>query len=124
MTILVCGSREYNGYDYMANFLDDYIKAKGLKKGEDVRIVNGDARGADTLATSYSMQRGYKLSVYPANWKRYGIAAGVIRNKIMLDEAKPDVVVAFPFSRSRGTRHMMRIATEAGVEVINALGGS
>jgi hypothetical protein len=34
----------------------------------------------------------------------------------MLTEGKPELVVAFP--GGRGTAHMMRIAREAGVEVV------
>ena len=34
----------------------------------------------------------------------------------MLDEGKPDLVVAFP--GGRGTAHMTRIARGAGIEVI------
>lgn len=38
----------------------------------------------------------------------------------MLDEGKPDLVLAFvdkPLDQSKGTAHMVRIATEAGVAV-------
>jgi hypothetical protein len=40
---------------------------------------------------------------------------GPIRNKPMLEEGKPDLVVAFP--SGRGTANMMKQAREAGVPV-------
>lgn len=45
-------------------------------------------------------------------------AAGVIRNREMLAEG-PDVVLAFhaDLAKAKGTRHMVRIAREAGVPV-------
>ena len=42
-------------------------------------------------------------------------AAGPKRNQQMLDEAKPDMVVAFP--GGKGTAHMRQIAKAAGVPV-------
>ena len=52
---------------------------------------------------------------YPANWKKHGRAAGPIRNKQMLEEAKPDLVIAFP--GGAGTANMVKQAREAGVKV-------
>jgi hypothetical protein len=50
-----------------------------------------------------------------AEWKKYGPAAGPIRNQRMLDWG-PDLVVAF--SGGKGTADMVRRARAAGVEVI------
>ncbi|MEM9912925.1 MAG: hypothetical protein AAF922_19365 [Pseudomonadota bacterium] len=46
-----------------------------------------------------------------------GRAAGPIRNKEMLDEGCPDLVVAFP--GGRGTANMVKQAQAAGVEVLD-----
>lgn len=74
------------------------------------------ARGADSLAVQWA--RGYKITVeaYPARWSVYGKKAGYIRNKEMLDEGKPDLVVAFP--GGKGTSMMIELARKAGVRVI------
>lgn len=56
----------------------------------------------------------------PADWNRYGKAAGRIRNQQMLDEGKPDVVIAFvdkPLVESRGTNDMVSRAKKAGLPV-------
>jgi hypothetical protein len=47
--------------------------------------------------------------------KKHGRAARPIRNQRMLDEGKPDLVVAFP--GGRGTTDMIRRAERAGVPV-------
>jgi len=52
----------------------------------------------------------------PAEWDKFGRRAGPLRNEQMLREGKPDVVVAFP--GGRGTAHMVRIAKEAGIDVL------
>jgi len=53
---------------------------------------------------------------FPPEWKRYGPKAGPIRNKQMLDEGRPDLVVAFP--GGNGTNDMVKKAKAAGIEVI------
>jgi hypothetical protein len=54
------------------------------------------------------------VSVYAA-WHDYGKAAGPIRNKRMLTDFAPDIVVAFP--GGKGTADMVRQAKEREVEV-------
>jgi len=51
-----------------------------------------------------------------ANWAGLGRKAGPIRNQEMLDQGRPNMVVAFP--GGRGTADMVRRARGAGVEVI------
>lgn len=62
---------------------------------------------------------GLELKVFPADWKKYGRAAGPIKNKEMLEyilEGDP-IVVAFWDGQSRGTKDMISKAKEAGVDV-------
>jgi hypothetical protein len=56
---------------------------------------------------------------YFANWKLFGLSAGPIRNQQMLDEGKPDFVIAFHDNlyASRGTQDMVTRAMKAGVPV-------
>ena len=69
---------------------------------------------------------GIAVESYPAQWHRYGRAAGPIRNLQMLVEGKPDAVLAFNncIEKSRGTKDMVARATEAGIptEVIRENG--
>lgn len=51
----------------------------------------------------------------PADWKRFGRAAGVLRNTAMLAD-RPELVIAFP--GGKGTADMVRKAKAAGLEVI------
>ncbi len=49
-------------------------------------------------------------------WADYGKAAGPIRNALMLSEGRPRCVIAFP--GGKGTRNMLKLAYQAGVEVV------
>jgi hypothetical protein len=79
-------------------------------------LIAGGARGADTLAYEWAQARGIPAVVYKADWAKLGRAAGPIRNQRMLGEGNPNLVIAFP--GGRGTANMVRLAREAGVEVI------
>ena len=110
MKILVTGGRGYNDAAYLFWILDK-IHAK---RTIDL-IIEGGATGADRLARAWAIRSSVLYQPYPANWERYGLRAGHVRNHAMLRESKPDVVVAF--KGGKGTAHMVRIAKEAGVRV-------
>lgn len=83
-------------------------------------VIQGGARGADSLAYSAARELNLKIETYAANWENYGRAAGPIRNRQMLDEAEPDVVLAFhdDIGTSKGTANMVRQALKRGIKVI------
>jgi hypothetical protein len=81
----------------------------------DIKIISGCARGADRLGEKYAINRGYLLERCPANWGRYGKAAGFKRNDEMANIA--DVLIAFWDGVSSGTEHMIFIAKERKLQV-------
>lgn len=111
MRILICGSRTFDDKAAIQAVLSMYDPA------EDI-IIEGAAPGADTLAFQVGRQLGFSVHVYPAQWNKYGKRAGYLRNKQMLVEGRPDIVHAFPLGESKGTRMMIKLAQEAGVEVV------
>ena len=62
----------------------------------------------------------YNNPGFPADWKKYGRAAGPIRNKQMLNEGKPDLVLAFHtnIENSKGTKSMIQIAKKSEIKII------
>ena len=113
MKVLVCGDRNFNDEAMLWTILD--------RHGDITEIIEGEARGADTLARIYGEENDIEVKKFPADWETYGKAAGPIRNKQMLDEGKPDLVIAFLAENSKGTANMIEQATKAGipVEIIN-----
>ena len=109
MKVLVCGGRDYSNRAHLYEVLDK------VNYSGDVQICHGAARGADTLAGDWAADRGVISHEFPADWNKHGRAAGPIRNKQMLDEFKPNVVIAFP--GGAGTQNMIRLARKAGVIV-------
>lgn len=112
--ILVCGGREYNDRERVRRVLDAVLEGIG-SAGKDVVIIHGNARGADLLADQYAREKSLRVLSFPADWNTYGTRAGPIRNKQMLDEGKPDAVIAFP--GGIGTRNMVILAKRYGIPV-------
>lgn len=114
MRLLVCGGRDYDDGVTIFGVLD-HLHAQLPA----ALIIHGAARGADTWAKSWARTRGVPHLPFPADWDQEGRAAGVLRNQRMLEEGKPDQVLAFP--GGVGTADMVRRARAAGVPVVEAL---
>lgn len=104
LKIVVAGGREFNDYLLLEKELDSIFK----QYHDDITIISGAARGADTLAVAYAVRHSMNFIKMPADWDTYGKSAGYRRNE---DMAKfSDVVVAFWDGKSKGTKHMIDIA--------------
>lgn len=79
-------------------------------------IIQGGASGADMLGRCFADMYKIKCITVPADWEKNGRAAGPIRNKRMLTDFKPDIVVAFP--GGVGTANMVRQAKAVGVKIV------
>jgi len=106
MKVLVCGGRSYSDWQTVYDALDALPVTM---------VVQGGAGGADALAKDWANSRLRPVMTYHAEWEKHGKAAGPIRNQEMLDDAKPDMVLAF--AGGRGTADMIRRAEKAGVTV-------
>lgn len=115
MRILVCGGRDFNDWDFLNQTLHHVVYDGGHTNYSKITIISGGARGADSLAIKWAKFFGCKLKEFPADWHKYGKSAGAIRNQQMIDEDKPDFVVAFP--GGTGTADMIRRAKKAGITV-------
>jgi len=123
MRVLVCGGRDYGfrldttgkkqhnqeHWECLYGELDKYIP-------DFTCLIAGGATGADQMAERWARDRQLPYLIFPAQWYKYEKKAGYLRNKQMLDEGKPDLVIAFP--GGKGTAMMVKLAEEAGVEVI------
>lgn len=118
MRVLVCGGRNYGNQTTVWKTLTGIA----CDCRTPIVVINGGAKGADLLAREWvrdQMRRAPRLAenclTFPARWLEYGPKAGPIRNQQMIDEGKPDLVIAFP--GGRGTADMVRRAKVAGIPV-------
>jgi hypothetical protein len=113
MRVLVCGGRDYLNVAKVWDTLDQIHAGEG---GGVSLLIEGGATGADRLGRTWAQRRGVSLRTFNANWTKHGKAAGPIRNQRMLDEGKPDVVLAFP--GGRGTADMVARAKMFGARLV------
>lgn len=113
------GSRRFTDYPLFRDALEFEIgEAFRLTPGHCV-VVHGGARGADSM--TYLATRNLSwvdIEVHRAEWDKYGKAAGMIRNREMLNSGV-DVCLAF-YKRGAeniGTRGMVRLCRKASVPV-------
>ena len=107
MKIAIVGSRSLTSVA-----LDKYIS-------DDVEeIVSGGAVGIDSCAAKYAKSRKIKLTEFVPEYERYGRAAPIVRNKMIVDYA--DKVLVFWNGHSKGTLSVIKYAEKIGkpIEII------
>ena len=71
-------------------------------------IISGGAIGVDTCAREYAKKNGLKLIEYYPNYAKYGKAAPLKRNKLIVEEC--DNLLVFWDGISKGTKHTIEYA--------------
>ena len=110
--VIIAGSRTFTDYAFLKSKMDLLLS----KTNQDISILCGKARGADTLGERYAKEKGYKIEYFPADWDKYGKSAGVIRNKKMASSGA-DALVVFWDGKSKGSLNMISVAKEYGLQI-------
>jgi hypothetical protein len=105
--VAVVGSRTFPQLVLVKRYVE-----RLFAKYPDAIVVSGAAQGVDRVAENAARHLGMATDIYPADWNTHGLAAGPIRNGVMLDNS--DIVVAFIVDGSRGTADMIRQAEKRG----------
>ena len=113
--IIVAGGRDFNNYEFLSSKLDELFEKFPDFKKHQITIISGMAKGADTLAIRYADEHKLTKILFPANWKKYPLIAGFLRNEDMLSIATH--LIAFWDGKSSGTKHMIEIAKKKGIPV-------
>jgi len=109
--LIIAGGRDFNSVGMVVDAMADYDLA-------DLVIISGTARGADQMGEHYAKLKNIPVERFPAKWKVDGVfnkAAGFQRNAVMAENATH--LLAFWDGESRGTKHMIDLATSKGLEV-------
>lgn len=114
---MICGDRNWTDRKSIWYVINGLVATAGGVGS--LTIIEGGARGADTLAASVATDLGVKVEEFPAQWQKHGKRAGPLRNIRMLQEGEPEMVFAFhdDLASSKGTLHMCKIAHAAGLDV-------
>jgi hypothetical protein len=105
-TILVTGSREYEGD--LISYCDALEQMKThLQLSDEITLIHGGAKGTDTIAATEGHRRGWKVVEYQAQWAAYGKKAGPIRNSTLVAQ-RPQLALAVLLPDSIGTRDCLK----------------
>jgi len=123
MKLIVSGSRSITNYDLITSVLNSM---------KDIEcIIEGGARGVDSLAKKWALENNIKCIEVPAKWddmsppvkkkynrygKEYNALAGFKRNEEMVKLG--DTLLVFWDGHSPGTKHMIKTAKNYGRNVI------
>jgi len=106
MITIVAGGRDFQNYPLVASILDKY---------QIDMVLSGAANGADSCGEVYAKRKGIPCWKFPAKWNIHGKRAGFKRNQEMAKEAKR--LIAFWDGKSPGTKNMLFLAKQYGLEV-------
>jgi hypothetical protein len=99
MKVIIAGSRSINDY----KSIGQAIKASNFNITE---VVCGCAIGVDRIGQTWAIANGISVKEMPADWNRYGRAAGPIRNAQMADYA--DAAIIIWDGKSPGSLNMIK----------------
>lgn len=113
--IIIAGSRDFNDYKLLLRTM--CAEAATLPR-DRIEIISGGAKGADSLGETFAKRNQLKLTVIPAEWEKYGNAAGPIRNEAMAAYASQanGSLVLFWDGKSKGSKNMLSQAEKYGIK--------
>lgn len=111
---VIAGSRTVNDRDMIYKELDKTLEMYGTPE----HITHGGCRGVDIIAGDWAKEKGIPVFVKKAQWDAYGLKAGPIRNKEMIDELsrQTGLFVAFWDGSSKGTHQAIKHTRKRGIQ--------
>jgi YspA, cpYpsA-related SLOG family len=125
MRVLITGSRDWNNPELIRRAFD-WINEKmtgdpytlDRDKARGVTIVSGNCpSGADWMCERVAFDYGFTVERHPAQWRRYGRRAGLLRNEQMVARGA-DICFAFIKDMSKGATHCSEAARDAGIPTV------
>lgn len=104
LIVAIVGSRDYPDWAHVAMAVDSLAPS--------TIVVSGAARGVDTVAANRARSRGLEVVEFPADWRSFGNAAGMIRNRQIVERC--DWLIAFWYRQSKGTANSIDLARAMG----------
>lgn len=109
-TIGIVGSRRRDSLDDFRLCEKEFLKH--YQKG-DIIVSGGCPKGGDKFAEMLAFKHDVEIKIHPANWDKYGKAAGFKRNTYIAEDA--DIIIAVVAAdRTGGTEDTLKKASKMG----------
>jgi hypothetical protein len=115
--IIVAGSRTIDDLPLVAGAVHAAWQEWGCPDVEE--FVSGCADGVDRLGERIAQYTGKPVMKFPADWSRWGRAAGPRRNKEMAEYA--DALVLVWDGKSPGSRNMLTTMQALGTPIYECI---
>ncbi len=102
MKLVIAGSR---GIDAKPKTIEKICQKAQINTDLITEVVSGKARGIDTAGEKFAESKSIPVKDFPADWTKYGKAAGPIRNKQMAEYC--DLAIIIWDGYSSGSHNMM-----------------
>jgi YspA, cpYpsA-related SLOG family len=100
MKLIIAGSRDINiDNDELFEIIDKFGILYKIRE-----VVSGSATGVDSSGQAFAEQYNIRLTMFPADWSRYGGLAGPRRNLEMAEYS--DALLLIWDGKSRGSANM------------------
>jgi len=106
--VMITGSRSITSKRVVWGIINQF-------SGQIGTLIHGGAKGVDQLARDWAIANDIPEEVFKPDWAKYGKAAGLKRNRQMVDAC--EYVIAIWDGESNGTRHAIQYAWKKGVGV-------
>ena len=106
MRVAIVGSRSFNDFSVLEHNVNSVITPNNISY-----IISGGANGTDSLAERYAQKYNIDTQIFKPEYKKYTgreKIAPLIRNRTIVENC--DILIAFPTSDSRGTRHIINMS--------------
>jgi hypothetical protein len=100
--LMICGSRSITDSEWVKDKIEEYWY-NNLAWVDHLILIEGEAKGVDSIAKEYAQENDWEIESYPADWENLGKSAGFIRNIEMVKEC--DQCLIFWDGVSKGTKH-------------------
>ena len=109
--IAVIGSRNFCDYSFFAEKLEHL-----LQNLSDYSFVSGGCKdSADALIVRFCQENNFKLIEHLPDWELHKKAAGIIRNKLIINDATH--IIAFWDGISKGTANSLKLAEKRNLPI-------
>ncbi len=98
--IMVCGSRTITDRELVFKWIEKDIS---IHPDDKIIIIEGEAKGVDSIAKDYALINHLDIMSFPADWNKYGKAAGIIRNEEMVKACDHCLIIWD--GQSKGTKN-------------------
>jgi hypothetical protein len=117
LVVCITGERENTAFENTIKIVLDELKKQTELHEKHLKVIFGDCTGVDASAKKLCQEMGIDYEVYKAEWRTYGLAAGPLRNKQMIDIANVAYAFHSNIKESKGTKNTIKLAKSKGIPI-------